>query len=135
MSESMNNSASSAITASAPLPRLERLKKLLQYLQFNLDMSVNATLLGKHFAKSNQDYEQVNKAYLEELCTRYSCKMGDLIREGTRGRLTKGAEAGSNARRYSKDSTLLSGPTRLLLPTFRRPCSSSSPDRSQQRQA
>jgi len=51
-------------------------------------MSVNATLLGKHFAKSNQDYEQVNKAYLEELCTRYSCKMGDLIREGTRGRLT-----------------------------------------------
>ena len=88
MSESMNNSASSAITASAPLPRLERLKKLLQDLQFNLDMSVNATLLGKHFAKSNQDYEQVNKAYLEELCTRYSCKMGDLIREGTRGRLT-----------------------------------------------
>jgi len=99
MNEDMEGSVR-CVEVEVPALRLARLKKLLTDLQFNTDLSVNATLLAQHFGKTNQDYEIANHEYHQELCTRYGCKMGSLIKEGTRGRLAKGAEAGSNARRY-----------------------------------
>ena len=105
MNECMEGSVRS-FEVEVPALRLARLKKMLRDLQFNKDFSVNATLLAQHFGKSNQDYEKANKDYHQELCTRHGCEMERLIKEGTRGRHTKGAEAGSNARRYCKEIAL-----------------------------
>lgn len=101
----MNGSVCTAVKA-VPALHLARLEKLLTSLKFNRDLSVNATLLAQHFGKANQEYEKVHRAYHEELCQRYGCRMGDLIKEGTRGRVPKGAEPGSNARRYCKELAL-----------------------------
>jgi hypothetical protein len=79
---------------------------MLTDFQFNKIFSVSATLLAQNFGKTNQDYEKANHEYHQELCTRYGCKMGSLIKEGTRGRLVIGAEAGSKARRYCKERAL-----------------------------
>ena len=104
MSAQMSGSVSSF--EAAPALRLARMEKLLRDLQFNKDYSVNATLLAQHFNRANQEYEKANSDYHQELCSRYSCCMGDLIKEGTRGRVTKGAEPGCNARRYCQELAL-----------------------------
>ena len=107
----MKSHISSSISATPSLTpelRFTRLERLLRELEFSKDFSVNATRMSNYLGRSNQEYEasEEGKAYHAELCRRYSLPLESFIQEGRRGRLPKGAEPGSNARRYCKEVAL-----------------------------